>query len=85
MLADSTRYPLINGNLGVFRFWVARTYIIPVVVPAEGQTHEWISRASYSPKAANVAGPLKIQLDRSRLSIREMLQRALPAAEFWLA
>ena len=35
MLADSTRYPLVNGNLGVFRFWVARTHIIPVVVLAE--------------------------------------------------
>ena len=35
MLADSTRYPLINGNLGVFRFWVARTYIIPITARVE--------------------------------------------------
>jgi hypothetical protein len=41
MLADSTRYPLTNGNLGVFRFWVARTYITPVVMREEApwQSH----------------------------------------------
>ena len=38
MLADSmTATRSIYGNLGVFRFWVARTHIIPVVVRAEGR------------------------------------------------
>ena len=36
MLADSTRYPLINGNLGVSRFWVARMHVIPVTARVEG-------------------------------------------------
>ena len=35
MLADSTRYPLINGNLGVFRFWVARMHVIPITARVE--------------------------------------------------
>ena len=59
MLADSTRYPLINGNLGVFRFWVARTHIIPVVVRAEGAGKGTVDIARLSREAANVAGPLQ--------------------------
>jgi hypothetical protein len=42
-------------------------------------------RASYSRKAANVAGPFKIQLDRSRFLIREMLQERRQPPNFgWL-
>jgi hypothetical protein len=86
MLADSTRYLFDKRQPRRVPFWAARACIIPASARAEGAGRGTVDIAClFSRKAASVAGPFKIQLDRSRFSIREMLQERCQPLNFgWL-